>query len=128
FQSVVQKLRKEDLITQDRKKKIWQVTQKGKEKLLQLIKQRGSCPKKYVAKISDEVVIVSFDVPEKNRTKRNWLRHVLKEMNFTMIQKSVWLAKLRLPKEFIEDLRLFKLLPCVQIFSVNKSGTIENIA
>ncbi len=128
FHSVFQKLRKEGLIKQDAKKNVWSITEWGKGKLRRLIQQRELRPKKYSVEKTGEVVIVSFDVPEKERAKRNWLRHVLKEMGFTMIQKSVWLANLRLPKEFLDDLRSLKLMDCVQIFSVGRSGTLKSIS
>ena len=55
---------------------------------------------------SKEVVIFSFDIPEKERVKRAWVRGVLKNLGFTMIQQSVWLGKGPLPKQFTERLQL----------------------
>ena len=35
-------------------------------------------------------IIVSFDIPEKQRNKRNTLRSLLKELDFRQVQQSVW--------------------------------------
>lgn len=63
-------------------------------------------------------VMVLFDVPEKKRKVRNWLRMQLKTWDFKMIQQSVWLGKGPLPGEFIERLRLLGVNKTVKILKV----------
>lgn len=48
----------------------------------------------------DRATIVIFDIPEGKRTYRNFLRRLLKQMKFTMIQKSVFITPFILPEEF----------------------------
>ena len=68
--------------------------------------------------IGDTKVMVLFDIPEKKRKTRNWLRSQLKLWNFEMLQQSVWLGKGPLPKEFSARLKLLKISECVKILKV----------
>lgn len=77
------------------------------------------------AKLSKQKIIIIFDIEEKERWKRSWIRAVLKNLNFEMLQKSVWLGKTILPKEFAEDLKKLNLLKAVKIFSVSNEGSIN---
>ena len=45
------------------------------------------------ARAGGEICIVIFDVPESERRVRNILRYILRECQFTMLQKSVWISK-----------------------------------
>ena len=63
-------------------------------------------------------VMVLFDIPENKRKIRNWLRLHLKLWKFEMVQKSVWLGKGPLPKEFTERLGAFGISKCVKILKV----------
>lgn len=66
----------------------------------------------------DKKVMVLFDIPEKKRKTRGWLRLQLKMWDFKMLQQSVWLGKGPLPKEFIERLRLLGIYECVKVFKI----------
>jgi DNA-binding transcriptional regulator PaaX len=68
--------------------------------------------------IGDIKIMVLFDIPEKKRKTRNWLRLHLKLWDFKMIQQSVWLGQGPLPKEFTERLELFGISKCVKILKV----------
>lgn len=57
-----------------------------------------------------QATIVIFDIPEEKRTFRNFIRGLLKQMDFTMLQKSVFITPYILPEEFFEILRVMKLL------------------
>lgn len=127
FYSLFNRLRKDGLIANDVRNGVWKITSAGKEKLESLIAQKRQRPKNYSVIKSPNILIVGFDIPEKIRKKRAWLRSALKNMGFQMIQKSVWMAKVSLPEDFISDLRTAQIFPYVQIFSINKSGTIQNI-
>ena len=63
-------------------------------------------------------VMVLFDIPEKKRKTRNWLRLHLKLWDFEMLQQSVWLGKGPLPKEFTDRLDLLGIGKCVKIFKI----------
>lgn len=80
---------------------------------------------KQVEKIKEDYLkIIIFDIPEDNKWKRSWLRRSLANLEFSMLQKSVWIGKSKLPEEFIFKLREFKILPHIHIFEVKEKGTI----
>ena len=68
--------------------------------------------------------IIIFDIPEKYRNKRNWIRCVLRDLDYEMIQKSAWRGLNNLPTELILDLKKFDLLEYVHIFSIKEDGTM----
>lgn len=70
------------------------------------------------------ITIVSFDIPERERRKRDWIRRCLVEMDFAMLQKSVWAARGGVHEDFTHALRERKLLDAVHIFAVTRQGTI----
>lgn len=76
---------------------------------------------------STEAVIVSYDIPEKERWKRDWMRRNLLNFGFKLVQKSLWHGNYKLPEEFIDDLKTLELIGKVQIFSLGKSGTLKAI-
>jgi CRISPR-associated endonuclease Cas2 len=63
----------------------------------------------------EQATILMFDIPEEKRTYRNFLRRLLKQIDFTMIQKSVFIASYILPKEFYDLLRELDLLRFVKV-------------
>lgn len=65
-------------------------------------------------------VMVLFDIPEKKRKIRNWLRVQLKMWDFEMIQQSVWLGSGPLPKEFSTRLYDLGVGECVKVFPIRK--------
>jgi len=68
--------------------------------------------------IGDTKIMVLFDIPEKKRKTRNWLRLQLKLWDFEMLQQSVWLGKGPLSKEFTNRLLLLDISKCVKIFKI----------
>lgn len=123
--------KKDGLIAKKEKGKgSWYLTQKGEKELkkLKAYYQKNNLPRRrYNSEASNDFTMVVFDIPEKERRKREWLRTKLAEMKFTMLQKSVWVGKRKIPEQFIEDLSFCKLLSCVEIFTINKSGTLRKL-
>lgn len=70
------------------------------------------------------ITIVAYDIPEKERRKREWIRMCLIEMECEKIQQSVWVAKGTVDEDFIHALRERDLLRNVHIFAVTKHGTV----
>lgn len=68
--------------------------------------------------------LITFDVPEKEFKKRNWLRAELLALGFAPLQKSVYVGYSPFPEEFIKDLELRQLSNCVHILSIDKEGTL----
>ncbi len=69
--------------------------------------------------------IVAFDIPERERKKRDTIRAELVTYNFKQLQKSVWIGYNPLPEDFTELLNGLHLRDEVHIFSVLEKGTIE---
>ena len=68
-------------------------------------------------------LIIIFDIPEKKKRYREWLRLELVGFGFTLIQKSVWLGP-ALPQEFIEYLSEVSLLKHVRFFRATEKDLI----
>jgi len=68
--------------------------------------------------IGDTKVMVMFDIPERHRKVRNWLRSQLRLWGFEMLQQSVWLGTGSLPSEFLERLDLLGVRDAVKIFKM----------
>jgi virulence-associated protein VapD len=133
FYSLLGYLKKQGLVEnkKENKKSLWKITKKGIDKL-RVLKERNRFSKVSASypKAPDEASfkIVAYDIPsEGNQKKRDWLRSALRNIGFTMLQKSVWVGKKKVPEEFLQDLRERHLLPHVQIFEIAKRGTIKEI-
>lgn len=68
--------------------------------------------------------LVMYDIPEKDRRKRDLLRSELAACQYQQLQKSVWLGYCPLPEEFIENLKSLDLKDRVHIVGINKTGTL----
>ena len=114
YYNLIYKLKKDGLIEEKitKNKKTFLITRKGKEKL-SLLKEQD---KKRLPIISypkeegNKFIIVSFDIPEKEKRKREWLREALKNLGLKIIQKSVFIGKTKIPKKFLDDLAQLKLI------------------
>ncbi len=109
----------------------WRMTEKGAERLKKIKEQHRNphslTTAHFAAGATKRVVIVSFDVPEREKYKRRWLREALKSLSFSFLQKSVWIGTRGVPPDFMDALRERNLLSSVHIVEVRKSGTLERI-
>lgn len=95
---------------------------------LEKLKNRFNLPHRNYKKEGDNGFnIIIFDIPEKERFKRDWIRQNLTPLGFNMLQKSVWIGRSKLPREFLKDLSNLNLVKYVHIFKIAKTGTIKNI-
>jgi len=133
FNSMLYKLERDNLITKDAKtdknNPILKLTLKGKNciNLLKTRKADALPVLSYEKSTTDKFIIIIFDIPEKIRRKRNWLRSALGNLGLKMIQKSVWIGKIKLPKAFLEDLKRLELIDFVEIFEITKTGSLKQI-
>lgn len=113
----------------EKKKRAWRITFKGKRWRKRLAaRAENTLPSHaYTAKRSPALTLVIFDIPERERRKRLWLRVALMKLGFTRLQKSVWTGKVVLPETFLVDLRTLHLLSYVEIFSITKAGSLRPI-
>lgn len=128
FYNLLAKLNAQGIIEKTAKNK-WLPTGRGIAKLQTLLARRASAipAASYAAARSPEWTIVMFDVPEKERRKRAWLRATLAHMKCKRLQKSVFAGKIKLPERFLSDLRRLRLLPYVEIFAITKTGSLKQI-
>lgn len=133
FRTILARLKREGFITEgdghDKKSHRWSLTKQGKKRLGYLKKRNQTAmpildASRYGQIAVSRLTIVIFDIPEREKRKRRWLRDALKLLGFTLLQKSVWTAHAKLPKIFLIDLRDLDLLPYIHIFTVQESGTI----
>jgi len=127
YNNLIYYLKKDGLITETKKdkRKIFRITNRGKEKLSKL-KEIKMLPRiSYRKEVSNQFTMVIFDIPEKDKRKRAWLRQALREMEFKMIQKSVWMGKAKLPRDFLDDLHRLDLINSVEIFEALKMGSLK---
>lgn len=120
--TTLSKLKKQGLVSKTgvTRNSMWFITKKG-EKLSDKynLLTREIPPKDGVSRL------VIFDIPEKERKKRDRLRTELISCDFRRLQKSVWIGDNPLPHDFIEFLDNLKLANKVHVFSIRERGTVE---
>lgn len=120
--TLVSRLKKEGLVRESPAG--WRITRAGREKIRKLA-DRLMRKKTYPEEKAATLTIVMFDVPEKYKGYRDWMRAAIRGCGFDQLQKSVFAGNVRLPEEFITDLDRLSLLRYVEIFSVGEKGTLE---
>lgn len=125
FSKLISRLKSQGLVAEDKIKKCLILTSKGGAKVETL--REDVLSNFYLAKETKELKIVLFDIPEKESAHRAWIRQVLKNLKFTMLQKSVWVGTSSLPEEFMNDLRARGIDKFVEILAVTKSGTLRQV-
>ena len=133
YHNLIAALKHDGLIIEHKKEKggrIFRLTAKGKEKLAYFRKHaiRMHPPRTYPQKESDVFTIIAFDIPEREKWKREWLRETLRWLGLKMIQKSVWIGKVKIPQQLLDDLKSLRLLESVEIFQITKTGTLRHLA
>ena len=103
----------------------WRITKTGIALYKKLI-SRHMPRLDYTKKQSETIMIITFDIPEKERRKRDWLREALRALGFTMLRQSVWAGVMGIPEDFIHDLEYLRIRDYVDIFSVDKQGMITH--
>ena len=132
FYSMVSYLEKDGLIRKTRTEEgtYVQITPKGKVHLKYITKMTEYAlpPPQYSLDSQDKrTTIITFDIPETQRRKRDWLRCALKNMEFQMIHKSVWMGEDGICQSFLNDIRQLNLKDHMEIFQINKKGSLKKI-
>ena len=68
-------------------------------------------------------LIVMYDIPHTKKKERDWFRRQLRNFDYTMIQKSVWVGPSPLPKEFLDYIKIIGLKDKLKTFKLAKSYT-----
>ena len=66
-------------------------------------------------------LLLIYDIPEGRKKERDWFRRQLKNFDFIMIQKSVWVGPSPLPAEFLAYLKRIGLQKEFKTFKLAKS-------
>jgi len=78
------------------------------------IKKNGKSRKRYLqyrcfnfnfANNTPKNLLVMYDIPSDKKKERDWFRRQLKNFNYIMIQKSVWVGPSPLPKDFLDYIK-----------------------
>jgi len=123
LRNTLSRMKKNGLLKNDHKK--WAITLEGKE----FLNGKNSDIRKFfpstknVKKDKPKSVIIIFDIPEKKRRYRDWLRLELIGFGFDQIQKSVWFGY-PLPKEFVEYLDECGLSTYIRFFKATERELI----
>lgn len=124
FNSLIYKLKRDGLVKKEVKKDgkyNLSITAKGLAALREIRRKPNI---RYRKTESKRLTIVIFDIPEEQRGKRDRLRETLINLGFKMSQKSVWIGRIKIPRELIEDLREQKIIKYVEIFEATRLGTL----
>lgn len=96
----------------------WSITKKGKE-YNKNIRQLSYMTSPFKEKAPDGTII-SFDIPEKNRIIRNWLRNQIKIFGYKMLQQSLWIGPGPLPSSFFKRLDNLNIRKNIKTFKIAK--------
>lgn len=127
FHNLLYQLQKQGFVEKKKdndEKTIWKLTSEGLKHLKILKNKKLLSPLKPASEEKkDFLKVITFDIPENQKKKRDWLRNTLVNFNFSMLQRSVWTGDAQLPKDFFHSLKELNLLPYIHIFAVNKEKT-----
>lgn len=99
----------------EKKKTRWQLTSLGL-KYFQLIKNNSSVRENWDKKWR----IVMFDIPEKIKEERTWLRNELYFLGYKLLQKSVFIGKLPLKEKLFKEILGRNLKSYINIITVGE--------
>lgn len=116
---ILSRLKKRGLV--ENENGIWKITKQGVGLIRQL---RKSSKNKISNKKMPKNMIIAFDIPEPLKSRRNWLRIELLNLDFVMLQKSLWFGPSPLPKEFLSSLNQMKLLSYIKFFEAKESEIV----
>jgi|SRR3989344_1931688 len=120
--NTLSRLKKKGLVKNTNGK--WSISEEGKDFLISKKRNiKSFFPLGNRSNKSENKLLVIFDIPEKKKRHRDWLRHELISLDFSLIQKSVWLGP-PLPKEFIQYLDEIRILQYIKFFKVSEGDLI----
>ena len=77
----------------------------------------------FIADFKDKTqknLIVMYDIPSDKKKERDWFRRQLKNFDYIMIQKSVWVGPSPLPSEFLTYVKTIGLRNKLKTFKLAK--------
>jgi len=94
----------------------WSITNKGNLHTKQ-VRLMSYLPSPFKENIPS-TTILSFDIPEKNRKVRNWLRNQIKIFGYKILQQSLWVGPGPLPQNFLKRLEDLNIRKNVKTFKI----------
>jgi len=123
FYSILSDLKEDGLIMKvGGKTGEWKITNKGNDELRS---SNQGLKSRYLKRVGKETLVISYDIPRKFNSERNWLRSQLLLLDFKLIHQSTWIGRNEISEEFLNDLRVRKIYKCVHIFSIGKTGSLK---
>lgn len=116
------RLKKKGFVEND--KGAWDITESGLKFVAKILKRQNRRQMSSANRKKERNLIIIFDIPEKQRAKRDWLRIELVALGFKMLQQSAWIGLSPLPKEFIEELENLGILQHLKFFEAKESDII----
>ena len=99
----------------------WSATRKGRKYL------KRTRLLSYIAspfeKNPPDNTIIAFDIPEKNRIIRSWLRNQIKIFGYKMLQQSLWIGPGPLPSSFLKRLENLNIRKNIKTFKITKKSS-----
>ena len=123
FAVVVNRLQKEGLVVKSAARRgiLWKISAEGSSFLENHDGLHKLPPK------DGKIRIFSFDVPEKERWKRNRLRTILVSCGYEMLQQSLWMGTGPMHAKVFDELKSLNLMSKIHLFEVSQSGTLKRI-
>lgn len=129
--TILNRLKRDGLVqcTGPKKKAVWNITRQGTSVLKYVPLQVVISKMPRILPKEDGIIrLVTFDVPEKERKNRAWLRTELLASGFKPLQKSVFISKRPLSTNFIKMVDERGISKCMHIVALSKTGTISNVS
>ena len=119
FAAILSQLKAQGLVRRvaKRGRGYWRLTPQGRETLDE--RRAHAMPRP-----DGQRRLVCFDIPERDRPKRQWLRGELIACGYRQLQKSVWIGDIPLPREFIAALDALELRGRVHLLHIQSKGTL----
>jgi hypothetical protein len=107
----------------------WRIVGKGLKKVreMRIEASSGDLLSRYAEAEDSSLKVIIFDIPERDRRKRAWLRSALSSMGFSLLQKSVWIGKKKIPRDFFLELQRKKIFRNIHVFAVTSAGTFRSV-
>lgn len=68
--------------------------------------------------------LIIFDIPEKYKKHRDWLRETLILNGYKLLQKSVWIGNRPLRDFILNEIKNRKIFNCIHFFEIKEIGTL----
>jgi DNA-binding transcriptional regulator PaaX len=121
--STISRMQKNGLI--EIKNDKWSLTEKGRKYFEDKRKLSVKFHSSFILNAPKNLLLM-FDIPESKKAEREWLRWHLREFQYYMIQKSVWVGPSPLPKKFGAHLKEIGLYNYIKTFKLAKPYKIKN--